>query len=81
MNPGLLELAFSLRGTATNYWKLASVTCSRFRWFANQTIDLQMADTVVQGFVQRMAPQPTLNNDLANPDPMTWLEVYAKNEI
>ncbi|WP_293180170.1 MULTISPECIES: DUF928 domain-containing protein [unclassified Microcoleus] len=40
-----------------------------------------MADTVVKGFVERIAPQPTLNSDLANPDPMTWLEVYAKNEI
>jgi Domain of Unknown Function (DUF928) len=46
---------------------------------ANQTIDRQIA--VVKGFVQRIARQPTLNSDLANPDPMTWLEVYAKNEI
>jgi len=38
-NPELWELAFRLRTTATNPWKLASVTCGRFRWFANRTID------------------------------------------
>lgn len=39
------------------------------------------ADTVVKGFVQRIALQATLNSDWANPDPMTMLEVYAKNGI
>ncbi|MEG5056330.1 DUF928 domain-containing protein [Microcoleus sp. A2-C5] len=41
--------------------------------------DDRSADTVVKGLVQRIAPQPTLNSDLANPDPMTRLDVYAKN--
>lgn len=39
------------------------------------------ADSVVKGFVQRIAPQPTLKSDLANPDPMTRLNVYAQNGI
>lgn len=43
--------------------------------------DDRSADSVVKGFVQRIAPQPTLKSDLANPDPMTRLNVYAKNGI
>lgn len=43
--------------------------------------DDRSSGSVVKGFVQRIAPQPTLHSDLANPDPMTRLEVYAKNEI
>jgi Domain of Unknown Function (DUF928) len=39
------------------------------------------ADLVVKGFVQRIEPQPTLKSDLANPDPMTRLNVYAKNGL
>ena len=39
------------------------------------------ADSVVKGFVQRIEPQPTLKSDLANPDPMTRLNVYAQNGI
>ena len=39
------------------------------------------ADSVVKGFVQRVEPQPTLTSDLANPDPMSRLNVYAKNGI
>ena len=39
------------------------------------------ADSVVKGFVQRIASQPTLNSDLANSDPMTRLNVYAQNGI
>jgi Domain of Unknown Function (DUF928) len=43
--------------------------------------DDRSADSVVKGFVQRIAPQLTLKSDLANPDPMTRLDVYAKNGI
>ncbi|MEG3859647.1 DUF928 domain-containing protein [Microcoleus sp. herbarium12] len=40
------------------------------------------ADLVTKGFVQRIEPQPNLKSDLvANPDPMTRLDVYAKNGI
>ena len=39
------------------------------------------ADSVVKGFVQRVEPQPTLKSDLANPDPMARLNVYAKNGL
>ena len=35
----------------------------------------------VQGFVQRIEPQETLKNDLANPDPMARAIAYAKNGI
>ncbi len=43
--------------------------------------DDRSADSVVKGFVQRIAPQQTLKSDLANPDPMTRLNVYAQNGI
>ena len=39
------------------------------------------ADAVVKGFVQRVASQSTLKSDLASPDPMTRLNVYAQNGI
>ena len=39
------------------------------------------ADSVVKGFVQRIAPQSTLKSDLASPDPMTRLNIYAQNGI
>ena len=38
-------------------------------------------DSFVKGWVQRIEAQPTLNNDLANPDPMAKLIVYATNGI
>ncbi|MEG4282525.1 DUF928 domain-containing protein [Microcoleus sp. A006_D1] len=43
--------------------------------------DDRSADSVIKGFVQRIEPQATLKSDLANPDPMTRLNVYAKNGI
>lgn len=38
-------------------------------------------DFYVTAYVERIAPQPSLKNDLANPDPMARLSVYAKNGI
>jgi hypothetical protein len=35
----------------------------------------------VMGFVERIEAQPTLKNDLANPDPMARLTAYATNGI
>ncbi|HCV29324.1 MAG TPA: hypothetical protein DGO89_03215 [Microcoleaceae bacterium UBA9251] len=38
-------------------------------------------DLFVTGSVERIETQPSLKNDLANPDPMARLSVYAKNGI
>lgn len=38
-------------------------------------------DSFVKGWVQRIEAPPTLASDLANPDPMARLIVYAKNGI
>jgi hypothetical protein len=38
-------------------------------------------DLFVTGYVERIEAQPSLKNDLANPDPMAKLIVYAKNGI
>jgi len=55
----------------------------RYVWSFSMVCDPEdrSADSVVKGFVQRIEPQATLKNDLANPDPMTRLNVYAKNGI
>lgn len=68
---------------ATGYSNKSLEVGKRYVWSFSMACepDDRSADTVVKGFVQRIAPQPTLNSDLANPHPMTWLEVYAKNEI
>jgi Domain of Unknown Function (DUF928) len=38
-------------------------------------------DFFVTGSIERIAAQPTLKNDLANPDPMARLTAYARNGI
>jgi Domain of Unknown Function (DUF928) len=38
-------------------------------------------DYSVKGYVERIEAQPTLKNDLVNPDPMTRAIAYAKNGI
>ncbi|MEG4169488.1 MULTISPECIES: DUF928 domain-containing protein [unclassified Microcoleus] len=38
-------------------------------------------DYIVKGWMQRIEPQATLKNDLANPDPMAKVIAYAKNGI
>jgi Domain of Unknown Function (DUF928) len=38
-------------------------------------------DYFVEGYVQRIEPESSLKNELANPDPMAKAIVYAKNEI
>ncbi|MEG4573844.1 DUF928 domain-containing protein [Microcoleus sp. N3A4] len=55
----------------------------RYVWSFSMVCDPEdrSADSVVKGFVQRIEAQATLKSDLANPDPMTRLNVYAKNGI
>ncbi|MGB3264228.1 MAG: DUF928 domain-containing protein [Microcoleus sp.] len=55
----------------------------RYVWSFSMVCDPEdrSADLVVKGFVQRIEPQATLKSDLVNPDPMTRLDVYAKNGI
>lgn len=55
----------------------------RYVWSFSLVCDPEdrAADLVVKGFVQRIEPQGTLKSDLANPDPMTRLNVYAQNGI
>jgi Domain of Unknown Function (DUF928) len=56
-------------------WSL-SVACNT----AENTGD-RSNDFSVKGYVERVEAQPTLKNDLANPDPMTRAIAYAKNGI
>lgn len=55
----------------------------RYVWSFSMVCDPEdrSADLVVKGFVQRIEPQATLKSDLADPDPMTRLNVYAQNGI
>ena len=55
----------------------------RYVWSFSMICDQndRSADLVVKGWVQRIQPQPNLNSDLANPDPMALVSVYAKNGI
>ncbi|MEG5033223.1 DUF928 domain-containing protein [Microcoleus sp. AT3-D2] len=55
----------------------------RYVWSFSLVCDPEdrAADLVVKGFVQRIEPQATLKSELANPDPMTRLNVYAQNGI
>jgi len=55
----------------------------RYEWSFSMVCDPQdrSADLVVQGFVQRIEPQPTLQRDLANTDAMSRLNVYAQNGL
>ena len=55
----------------------------RYVWSFSLVCDPEdrAGDLVVKGFVQRIEPQATLKNDLANPDPMAQAIAYAKNGI
>ena len=55
----------------------------RYVWSFSMVCDPddRSADLVVKGFMQRIEPQATLKSDLVNPDPMSRLNVYAKNGI
>jgi hypothetical protein len=55
----------------------------RYVWSFSLVCDPEdrSGDLVVKGFVQRIEPQATLKNDLANADQMTRLNVYATNGI
>ncbi len=55
----------------------------RYIWSFSMVCDPndRSADLVVKGWVQRIAPQPELKNDLSNPDPRIRLGAYAKNGL
>lgn len=55
----------------------------RYVWSFSMVCDPndRSADLVVKGWVQRIAPQPTINEAMSNPDPRARLAVYAKNGL
>jgi Domain of Unknown Function (DUF928) len=76
--PGLVGVSVPAAG------KTKSIEAGkRYVWSFSMICDQndRSADLVVKGWVQRIQPQPNLNSDLSNPDPMTLASVYAKNGI
>lgn len=55
----------------------------RYVWSFSMICDQndRSADLVVRGWVKRIEAQPNIPSDLANPDPMTLVNIYAKNGI
>jgi hypothetical protein len=61
-------------GKRYNWW--LSVACN-----TGENTEDRSNDFFVTGSIERIAPQPTLKNNLANPDPMARLTAYATNGI
>jgi hypothetical protein len=78
--PGIVEVSIPAIGDRQKSLEIGQ----RYQWSFSVACD-EMRDPsgnyFVNGMVQRIEPQETLKNDLANPDPMARAIAYAKNGI
>ncbi|MCC3419879.1 MAG: DUF928 domain-containing protein [Microcoleus sp. PH2017_01_SCD_O_A] len=77
--PGIVEVNIPKKTDRQTFIEVKK----RYQWWFLVACDPddRSSDYYVKGFVQRIAPQETLKNDLANPDPMARAIAYAKNGI
>ena len=77
--PGIVEVSIPAIG---NHQKSLEIG-QRYQWSFSVVCDDKdrSGDYFVNGIVQRIEPQETLKNDLANADPMARAIAYAKNGI
>ena len=76
--PGIVEVSIPAIG---NHQKSLEIG-QRYQWsFSVACDDDPSGNYFVYGIVQRIEPQETLKNDLANADPMARAIAYAKNGI
>ena len=76
--PGIVEVSIPAIGDSQKSLEIGQ----RYQWsFSVACDDDPSGNYFVNGIVQRIEPQETLKNDLANPDPMAKAIAYAKNGI
>jgi Domain of Unknown Function (DUF928) len=77
--PGIIEVSIPKKTDRQTFIEVKK----RYQWafLVACEPDDRSVDYYVTGFVQRIAPQETLKNDLANLDPMARAIAYAKNGI
>jgi hypothetical protein len=76
--PGIVEVSIPAIGERQKSLEIGQ----RYEWsFSVVCDDDPSGNYFVKGIVQRIEPQETLKNDLANPDSMARAIVYAKNGI
>jgi len=77
--PGIVEVSIPAMGDDQKSLEIGQ----RYQWSFSVVCDDKdpSGDYFVYGMVQRIEPQETLKNDLANPDPMAKAIAYAKNGI
>jgi len=76
--PGIVEVSIPAMGDRQKSLEIGQ----RYQWsFSVACDDDPSGNYFVYGIVQRIEPQETLKNDLANADPMARAIVYAKNGI
>ena len=76
--PGIVEVSIPAMGDRQKSLEIGQ----RYQWsFSVACDDDPSGNYFVKGIVQRIEPQETLKNVLANPDPMARAIAYAKNGI
>jgi hypothetical protein len=77
--PGIVEVGIPAIGDRQKSLEIGQ----RYQWSFSVACDDKdlSGNYFVYGIVQRIEPQETLKNDLANPDPMARAIAYAKNGI
>jgi len=77
--PGIVEVSIPAIGDGQKFLEIGQ----RYQWSFSVVCDQKdrSGDYFVYGVVQRIEPQETLKNDLANADPMARAIAYAKNGI
>jgi hypothetical protein len=76
--PGIVEVSIPAMGDRQKSLEIGQ----RYQWsFSVACDDDPSGNYFVNGIVQRIEPQETLKNDLANADPMAKAIAYAKNGI
>jgi hypothetical protein len=76
--PGIVEVSIPAIGDRQKSLEIGQ----RYQWsFSVACDDDPSGNYFVNGIVQRIEPQETLKNELANPDPMARAIAYAKNGI
>lgn len=76
--PGIVEVSIPAIGDRQKSLQIGQ----RYQWsFSVACNDDPSGNYFVKGMVQRLEPQETLKNDLANPDPLARAITYANNGI
>jgi len=77
--PGIVEVSIPAMSDGQKILEIGQ----RYQWSFSVVCDKndRSGDYFVYGMVQRIEPQETLKNDLANADPMARAIAYAKNGI